>query len=131
MQLSKIDVFVVYKMFFFSLEWNQTIFDQNHGLSFLEKLKFCNFFLNWIFYSLEILFLFLEHHEPFFLCLLCLKRIEELKSWNFWQNSLTKIIVDIQIWLVIFITAMSYCLETIVFYLEDNQTIFRSILSRN
>ena len=60
------------------------IFDQNHGLTPLEKCQFIDFLKFW-FYSLERRFFVLEYRKTHFRGLYCLK-IKERKMANFDQN---------------------------------------------
>ena len=52
------------------------IFEQNHGLTRLEKCQF--FFLTSCFYCLKIRFIVLEYHKTYFPGLYCLKK----KRWK-------------------------------------------------
>ena len=63
-----------------------TFFDQNHRLTPLEKCKFCDFFLNRCFYSLERLVLYLERHQTLLFGLLLLKRKNAKADYNFYKS---------------------------------------------
>ena len=81
------------EMRFFVLEYHEThftylyslkkkmekwpVFEQNHGLTPLEKCQFFDFWTS-CFYCLEMRFFVLEYHKTRFPCLYCLKKI----SWK-------------------------------------------------
>ena len=59
-------------------------FEQNHGLTPLEK---CHFFdsLKFFFYCVEMYFFVLEYHKPHFPGLYCLKK-EKMEKWPIFEQ---------------------------------------------
>ena len=102
-------------------------FDKNHGLTLLENFEFLDFFKSFFFWCRKDFFI-QNNKKTIFPCLICPKYINDKKSDFFYESHGLTPLENFDF--VDFFKTFFSGLESILFYLEDQKTIFCGLIAQ-